>query len=217
MFEVPIRFRFYEKLKLYNDFVSKKSIFQGKLWDECQVVLVWSASSKHKHIGTYLDTGRICEIFGIKKELFKNCFIDLDKTKDEKLRRLQSKSLNKPHYEESELKDLFPEHFSKEIISKTVDNKLKEVLPTMKNLHVMGFGDLDETGEKIRINSKGFMMGELLIEIQKSRWNRWKYVGVLWFLKVFIGILIVYSTVFMLSYLWDFLNSLFWWVCEALK
>jgi len=187
MFEVPIRFRFYEKLKLYNDFVSKKSIFQEKLWDECQAILVWSASPKHKYIGQFLNVSVIRSIFGAPHP---------DSV---------GEGDNLEHaMERSQIIDLFiDEAFVRKVTKNILERNGVVVSQTILNLHIMGFGELGGTGDNIRINRKGFLMGEVLIEIQNGKWGKYKYALSIFGLRLFLGLLFVYSAAFMLSFLYD--------------
>lgn len=71
MFNPPIRFKFWDKLKLYKDYLDKSSIYRDKYWKEYEIILLWAASPYHKHLGTYLNSDRISRIFGIYKPYFK--------------------------------------------------------------------------------------------------------------------------------------------------
>ena len=235
MFEVPIRFRFFDKLKLYNDFITKKSIYQNKLWDECQSILAWSSSANHKHIGVFLDTNIICGIFGIDKSLFKSINNNANKTKSDILSRLSNRNDNeKKDYikiinsmpdgdinrqelkdklikfalQKSQIKNYFNDKFVENVTTKIINDNLGNIEPAIKNLHVMGFGDLDSEGKKIRINQKGFLMGELIQEINGNKWKsecvKAKYIFVIWSMRFFIFLLVLYSLVFMINYLVDF-------------
>ena len=233
MFEVPIRFRFFDKLKLYNDFITKKSIYQNKLWDECQSILAWSSSANHKHIGVFLDTNIICGIFGIDKSLFKSINNNANKTKSDILSRLSNRNDNeKKDYikiinsmpdgdinrqelkdelikfalQKSQIKNYFNDKFVENVTTKIINDNLGNIEPAIKNLHVMGFGDLE--GNNIRINQKGFLMGELICEINKNWigkvWGNIKYLFVIWILRIFVVLLFSYSFVFMINYLVNF-------------
>lgn len=234
MFEVPIKFRFFDKLKLYNDFITKKSIYQNKLWDECQSILAWSSSANHKHIGVFLDTSIICGIFGINESLFKSINVNTDKTKSDILVRLSryrndnekkdcikiidsmpngdinrqelKNELVKLALQKSQIKDYFNGKFVENVTTKIVNDNLGNIEPAIKNLHVMGFGDLKDNG--IRINQKGFLMGELICEINKNWlgkvWGNIKYLFVIWLLRIFVALLFLYSLIFMINYLVNF-------------
>lgn len=238
MFEVPIKFKFFEKLKLYNDFVSKESIFQEKLWDECQYILNWSASPKHKYIGTFLNKKIVCRIFGIERDLFQGLMIASDKTKEDKLNRLKKlkdfdeelkknyaqiiesmsdgeinkneleKKLILMAIEKSQVKNYFNDEFIKKVIKKTIEQGSRNIDQAIKNLHAMGFGDLNEKADAIRINQKGFLMGELIIEINRKNflgiWNKIKYLFSIWFLRFFIFLLIIYSSFLMIDFVVKF-------------
>jgi len=194
MFEVPIRFRFFDKLKLYNDFISKKSIYQNKLWKECQVVLAWAASSRHQHIGIYLDANDIVKIFfGVSATLY-----NIKK-------ELQGEKLKKRVREKFQLKECFNSEFiesiANDLINSNGDDIKIKIEQIIKNLHAMGFGDLGNE-DKIRINQKGFLMGELIREINESTWGKKKYFITIWIMRLFIILLFLYSFTFMIVYLY---------------
>jgi hypothetical protein len=228
MFSVPIKFRIWDKLKLYSDFISKKSIFQDKLWDECQSILVWSASPSHKHIGNYLGTDRICRVFGIGKGSFEATFTESDETKSETIRRLNAlndcdfrneyikivDSLSGEQFNEDEVKKKIIIHatdnseipkdmgsnFIECITSKVINENLGNIEQAMKNLYTLNFCDYKEG--KIRINEKGFLMGEVILEISKSGARKIKYIFLVGIIKLFTGLLILYSFLKIIEYIW---------------
>ena len=237
MFNVPVRFRFWDKLKLYSDFISKKSIFQEKHWDICQVILAWSASPKHKNIGSFLDTNKVCNIFGIGKDSCHNVFIATDKTKTAKIERLTRladcdvrndyikiiESMPDENIDNSKLRKEIISHainkaqipnefgsdFIKEIVSKTVKENMVNVKKAIENLITLGFCDYDEI-RGIKINEKGFLMGELLLEISRSIILKTMYIFTDWIIKLFVILLFVYSFIYIYEYVFDHVLSYFY-------
>jgi len=211
MFRIPIRFSFYDKLKLFNDFFLNRTIGNKRTWPACKAILSWSASPSHNYLGSYLGTDRVCRLFGFDKTSLEICrdylfggqgvdqlLTKLDEYRrccDEKLsleyRKLYKKTIGlylkknnlnkqgkdipfkhkKRLYElivkktiekaikKSEVKRYIRKEENYQIVNELLNNRLSDVEPIIKNIAVLGFGDLKEEG--VRINNKGFLIGEL--------------------------------------------------------
>jgi len=188
MLSVPINFRFLDKLKLYNDFISKRSIYQNKLWDECQAILAWAASPNHRHLGSCIKNENVLSIFGYENRgnSVKEAINDSDIPKEIE--------------------------FRKKVIKKLKDDNFAEVSPIIGNLLAMSFGyrpkDFDPDPNKtgiavIRFNQKGYLMGELILELNKNNLIKYKYVFFNFILKLILFLSISALLLSLFYYLFD--------------
>jgi len=175
--EIPsIKFRYFTRLKLWHDYLSKKSVFEtekSEFWKYEKMILHWAYSNKHKHLYTALTNKRILQIFGINKE-------------------------GNAETPKNEIQDINSEENIPNLIKDFEENKGR-VNYYMGNLVVEGLfvciGVVEKGGDelypkRIRINEKGLLIGEILNEAYNKprffRKNFRKYKIGYWLLILFI-------------------------------
>jgi len=169
-----IKLRYLEKLKLWHDYLSPNSIFETQkeeYWKHEKVFLLWAFTPLHRHLYTSIDNKRIFEFY------------------DEK--------------EFSKLKNYVNKDFSEKLdeLKKDIDGTPGKINYVKGNLDVEGFVETTEINikgypEKIRILSKGLLLGEIIFEAY-SKNNKWYqkdflyYKCGLWSLKIIIVIAVL--------------------------
>ncbi len=163
-----IKLRYFEKLKLWHDYLSPNSIFETQkkeYWKHEKVFLLWAFTPLHRHLYTGITTARILEIysengsneFGMLKDYVNADYVSkLDESKED------------------------------------IDKDNGKINYIKGNLDVEGFAkntsEIDPNGypEKIRILPKGLLLGEIIYEAysknakwyQKNfRYYRWGFWG----------------------------------------
>jgi len=192
---------FLEKLKLYQSFLHKQSLWEKnklRYWQHEKIILLWAWSDVHQHLARNLDTKRIAEIYGFAKE---------------------DKKFKKIHESEFEIKN------QNKIIMEMSKTNFGMLEPVMGNLCIKGFAnaityedfanllkssEVDElkkeakkifnyslplTIHSITINTRGLLMGELIYEENKGL--LWKYKLVK-FLIYHFGFFSLLGTIFLL-------------------
>lgn len=142
--DVPsIKFRYFEKLKLWHDYLSSNAVFEKEkadYWRHEKMILHWAYSKKHQHLFTSLTKERILEFYGINGQ----------------------KKLNA-----SDLEEINTEIDTQAIRDDIFSNSGK-IAYCMGNLVVENFFDcIEKVGrvpEKIRVNRRGLLIGEVLNE-----------------------------------------------------
>ncbi len=136
--DIPsIKFKYFEKLKLYHDYLSPGSVFQQQkksYWDQEKLILLWAFSELHQHLYTSINSLRILEAFKELKTLdIKSHFVI------EELERELSQDGEKINY----------------VMGNLV---IKDFADCTEG------GGPKNTPTRIRINRKGLLVGEILNE-----------------------------------------------------
>ncbi|HEY4508962.1 MAG TPA: hypothetical protein VJC13_01615 [Candidatus Paceibacterota bacterium] len=167
-----IKFRYYEKLKLWHDYLSPNSIFETKkieYWKHEKIILLWAYSGEHQHLYSYFDSNRIREIYGIGKN---NPEISIDK----------------------ELVEDFKKDYNDRVYYLTGNLVIKGFAETI----IENPGGYPE---KIRITPKGLLLGEIISESKSNNFlkkNSMQYrIGYYLLVGIIIfSILLIVMTVF---------------------
>lgn len=168
-----IKLRYFEKLKLWHDYLSPNSIFETQkkeYWKHEKVFLLWAFTPLHRHLYTSITTARILEIYS---ENGSNEFRMLkDYVNDDYARKLDESK-------------------------KDIDKDNGKINYVKGNLDVEGFvrttSEKNTNGypETVRILPKGLLLGEIIFEAyskdakwyQKNfRYYRWGF----WVMNVVI-------------------------------
>lgn len=203
--DIPsIKFRYFEKLKLWHDYLSASSVFETQkkaYWDHEKMILLWAFTDLHRHLLSGLDNKRLFQIYNLQREEDKNY---TDYSGD--FYKLKSKVIFSYKQGMDQLRDEIKryagkmEHLKGNLVVKDFaeaiyceeDNKNEEGGRDKKNKYP----------DKIRINPRGMLMGEILYENyckpNMFRKNYWKYKWgfVLLVILVLMAILILFSTFF---------------------
>lgn len=163
--EVPINFKFLDKIAIYQEFLKADSMLEktkSRYWLYEKAVLCWAYSSDHQHLGVPLSVGTFTDNKERKKEL----------------ESIVSKLADSQVLAEEVIKELGKDEFVKQ---------------SMGNLVVLGLAfeithDIFGMAESIRINRRGFLLGEMLNEryienkLMAKGFISYKYS--LWVLKI---------------------------------
>ena len=171
--DIPIiKFKYFEKLKLYHDYLDPKSVFEKekmKYWQHEKMILLWAYSDIHQHLYTALDNKRIFEIYGIEDE------------KESEFKKLNVLNLNINDIVKDLKKDKGKVNYIKGNLV------LKEFAEATKE------GNPEKYPERIRINRKGLLLGEMLYEVYCNptflRINFRKYKIGIWFIIILLLII----------------------------
>jgi|SRR3989344_1632307 len=180
--EIPsIKFRYFEKLKLWHDYLSPKSIFETKkieYWRHEKTILQWAYSEKHQHLYSYFGDGRIYEIYGIGRERPE---INLD----------------------AEIISNFLDNFKGRLIY------IKGNL-FIKGFADLTFDEKGYPKE-IRITPKGLLMGEIITEsksnscfkkdFRKYKWGYWFLVFIIILSVISVFIIFINQAIELITYL----------------
>lgn len=158
--DIPsIKFRYFEKLKLWHDFLSPDSVFETQkksYWDHEKIILLWAFSDLHGHLYTSVSNGRLLDVYSLRKDeqgKYREC-------DDGEFYELKKRVNNSYKNELDELR-------------KDMKRNTGKINYVMGNLAAKGFAIVTEEGDKgvsqsppkrIRINPKGLLLGELLYE-----------------------------------------------------
>lgn len=169
--DIPsIKFRYFEKLKLWHDYLSQNSIFESqkkKYWDHEKVFLLWAFTPLHGHLYTNISTARILQIY--------------NETGSDEFGKLKSYVDNDFAKKLDELKI-------------DIDKNNGKINYVKGNLDVEGFVKTTEVNpkgypEKVRILPKGLLLGEILFESyskEASFWNK-NFRKYKWGLRLLVG------------------------------
>ena len=197
---------FLEKLKLYQSFLHKQSLWEKnklKYWQQEKVILLWAWSNVHQHLARYLDTKRLAEIYGFTKsqnESQDKSFIKIHepqfeiKNQNEIIREMDESNFGML---ESIMGNLCLKGFASGITYKDFADLLhsSEIDELEKEAKEIFTGGLLFTMHSIVINTRGLLMGELVYEENKGL--LWKYKLVK-FLIYHFGFFSLFGTVFLL-------------------
>ena len=157
--DIPIRFKFFDKLKLYQDYLKEDSMLEktkSEYWLYEKAVLFWSYSEGHQHLGRPLGMDIFCK----------------DRERVEALPKIASQIGGGNFRSVNWVKDNIRDE--------------KATLEVMANLHILDFvtvverysEDKDDRfylfPKKITINPNGLLLGELLYETYEKPgfWSR---------------------------------------------
>jgi hypothetical protein len=169
MISLPVTFKYFDKLKLYQNFLLINTLSEAtkrQYWLYEKLILRWAYSEGHQHLGSPIGTDKLKHLFGI----------------------------------EGRVKEIVPKNISEEQLFKRINTEdgKNMLLPILGNLFAKGFADSvdvysvgDKKGwvERIRINNKGFIMGEILSENLLKRYLKYELAGILF--KLFTLLLII--------------------------
>lgn len=139
--EVPINFKFLDKIAIYQEFLKPDSMLEktkSRYWLYEKAILCWAYSPNHQHLGVPLGVVTFTKNKERKKEL------------------------------ESIVSKMADSHvIAKEVVKELGKNEF--VKQSMGNLVVLGLAselthDNFKMTESIRINRRGFLLGEMLSE-----------------------------------------------------
>jgi len=166
--DVPsIKFKYFEKLKLWHDYLSGSSIFENtkkSYWEYEKMILVWAYSESHQHLYTSINNRRIFHAFGLEFD-----------EKEKKLRKIKKKEIGKLNFNDNKRK-LYWENLT----CKLVGSSGRRINYVMGNLVVKelfirtGGGGPKKTPSRIRVTARGLLLGELLFEgyCSESYWQK---------------------------------------------
>lgn len=177
---MPINFKFLDKIAVYQEFLKPDSMLEKtktRYWLYEKAILCWAYSPNHQHLGVPL---------GVKT------FIN-NKNRKKELENIVSRMADSKALSEDVIKELSKNEFVKK---------------SMGNLVVLGLAseltlDNSKMTESIRINRRGFLLGEILYERYTE--NRIAAKGFifyklsLWFLKIVFLITVILILIQFLS------------------
>lgn len=198
--DIPsIKFKYFEKLKLWHDYLSSQSIFENtkkEYWDYEKMILIWAYSSFHQHLYTSIDNNRIFEAFGFNRDKDTKEFTKKERKEIEELGINDEKLKKRWH----------------ELINQIPADKGGKINKVMGNLVVKEFfenttgGGPDYSPHKIRVTAKGLLMGELLYEgycdnnVWKKNFRIYKWGYEVWRILIIVSIITI---------LWVFFNQFY--------
>jgi hypothetical protein len=196
--DIPsIKFKYFEKLKLWHDYLSGESIFENtkkEYWNYEKMILIWAYSSFHQHLYTSIDNNRIFEAFGYNRN---------NETKE--FAKKEGREIEGLKINDKKVKDKW-----QELINKIPDDKGAKINYVMGNLAVKDLFEVTDGGganyspNKIRVTAKGLLLGELLFEgycknnIWKSNFRIYKLGYGTWRILIVVSIFTI---------LWVFFNQ----------
>ncbi|MDP3988538.1 MAG: hypothetical protein Q8P80_05350 [Candidatus Levybacteria bacterium] len=178
--EMPINFKFLDKIAVYQEFLKPDSMLEKtktRYWLYEKAILCWAYSPDHQHLGVPLGV----ETFTKNKE------------RKNELESIVSKMADLQVLAEDVIKELGKDEFVKK---------------SMGNLVVLGLAselinDNFKMTESIRINRRGFLLGEMLneryIENKLSARGFVFYKLSLWFFKIVFLITVILILIQFLS------------------
>lgn len=214
--DIPsIKFRYFEKLKLWHDYLSPNSVFETQkkpYWDHEKMILLWAFTDLHGHLYTSVDSRRLFQIYNLQKVPIP------DKNTQE------SEEDVKYHYVEYngdfyKLKSKVAERYKWKMdeLKEDIKNHTGKMGYIKGNLAAKGFAKAiyyeenkkDEgikVPDRIRINSKGMLLGEILYEsyctnkfLKKDfKQYKWGYVGLI---LLILSAILIFISVFLKSVL----------------
>lgn len=152
--DIPVRFKFFDKLKLYQDYLKQDSMLEKNkseywLYEKC--ILFWAYSPRHQHIGRPLDADVFC-VDSERLHILPTI-----------ARRLSTDSGSISWLEENVT--------SKPAAIHAIANL--NTLGLVKTVSIYKNGDDIDTvfldfPKKVYVNQKGFLLGELLFETYEN-------------------------------------------------
>lgn len=142
---IPIRFKFFDKLKLYQDYLKKDSMLERTkpdYWLYEKSILLWAYSQYHQHLGVKLNTNTLKHRSKLVSDF--------------------AKVIGQNNYS------------SIRWVEKNV-SKEEALQRIIENLTTLELADkIDSTPEIFTVNLKGFLLGELLFETYEnpSFWSK---------------------------------------------
>lgn len=180
--DIPsIKFKYFEELKLYHDYLSPNSIFETQkisYWQHEKIILLWAYSNMHQHLYTALWNTRIFQIYGINDST--------TQPSDQKVTELEALNIT--------------EFDIVGIVDDLKRNKRK-IHYIKGNLLIKEFAEsISEDNPEIvpagvRINRKGLLIGEMLHEAYCNKPNFLRKK----FRKYQIGMGLLYSLIIISS------------------
>ncbi|MBL7159828.1 hypothetical protein ISS85_05090 [Candidatus Microgenomates bacterium] len=152
--DIPIRFKFFDKLKLYQDYLKEDSMLEktkSEYWLCEKAIMLWAYSDDHQHLGVPLSVVT---------------FVHKSKEILEGARRIDSSNKKAIRW-----------------VGENIDNK-EAMLRVVENLIILELAtDLKPQQERVNpkdysrevtVNLKGFLLGELLFETYENSgfWSR---------------------------------------------
>lgn len=184
--DIPIKFKFFDKLKLYQDYLKEDSMLEktkSEYWLFEKSIMLWAYSGDHEHLGVPLDI---------------TTFIN----KADKILE-GAKKIGGSNYKT--INWVKENATNKKAIPRIIENLITLELVTELETQLEK-KDSKEYSRKIAINLRGFLLGELLFETyeQPGFWsnNFRKYKITL--LTFYLAFIILFITIFLV-----FLNQLF--------
>lgn len=198
--DIPtIKFTFFDKLKLYRDYLAPSSVFEKqkqRYWQHEKMFCLWAYSNIHQHLYRPLSNQRLFQIYGIKEE-----------NKGGKIIHKGPKD-----FEQTEIARIGTERLSLKDIIYDLVHEPGKIGFVKGNLVVKEFGD--PSGEKregipdsVRINRRGILLGEIIHEAY-HRDTPW-YLRDFLIYKFTYFLLIAIITIAVLSLIFAMLNQFF--------
>lgn len=93
-------------------------------------------------------------------------------------------------------------------ITNIVDNHLRILEPIMGNLVAMGFAEEDKSHpDEVRINTRGLLMGELVLELQRNKLRRYLYSTIAIVLGIFLASAVLFGFIEIMSKIGEWLGE----------
>lgn len=181
--DIPIRFKFFDKLKLYQDYLKQDSMLQrtkSAYWLAAKLIMFWGYSNDHQHLGVPLN-------------------VRLLDTKSpeilESLEKIGGRNNNATSWVKGNFKN------KNELIRFVGNMLVLELVTKYANLSGnSGYTPINnlDPGEVV-ISLKGFLLGELLFETYEKpgfwskNFRKYKFALLVFYLTFIITILTVYS------------------------
>lgn len=167
--DIPsIKFRYFEKLKLWHDYLSPDSVFETQkksFWDHEKMILLWAFTDLHRHLLSGLNNKRLFQIYDLQKTnkrdnkyidyngdfyKLKSKVIPLYKLKIDELRNEIMNYTGKMNHIKG---NLVVKDFAKAIYDEGVKRDEDD-----------GENKKNKYPDSIRINPRGMLLGEILYE-----------------------------------------------------
>lgn len=184
--DIPIKFKFFDKLKLYQDYLKEGSMLEktkSEYWLCEKSIMLWAYSKDHKHLGVPLSVGTFIEKAGKILEGARK----IGRSNHESIRWVEGNANNK-------------EAMLRVLENLIVLELVTDLKPSLEK------ADPKDYSREITVNLKGFLLGELLFETYEEPgfWSRN-------FRKYKLALLVFYTTfiVLFLTVFLVFVDQLF--------